>query len=403
MNPIRRVVCCVLALGLCLALTTGCWNRKELNELAIQLATSIDKEGKEYRVATQVVIPSEISSKINSSGMAPVTLFQATAPTMMEAFRKMTESSSRKIYSAHLRVLVIGEEVAKNGLSEVLDLFSRNPETRTDFYLMVARNTSAMSILETLTMMERIPAENLFYSLDTSAKTWSPTTTVTIEQLIEHLVTEGSSAVLTGVELLGDKEEGKKITNVQEIKPSAHTRFSGLAVFRGDKLAGWLNENQSRGYNYILDNVQSSVGHVKCPSGGLIGLETLRNQTVVKADVVDGEPVITIKIINVNTVADSECEINLSDPEVIEALEQQSAEKLRGVIEQTILYSQKKFDFDVFGFGQTLYESHPREWRKLRKDWSSRYWPKLKINYDIKVQIHKIGTTRESFMNYLKN
>lgn len=399
---LRKTVASILVLGCCMLLTSGCWNRKELNELAIQLATSIDKEGKQYRVASQVVIPSEVSAKSTSSGMSPVTLFQATAPTMIEAFRKMTESSSRKIYSAHLRVLIIDEDLAKDGIAEVLDLFSRNPETRTDFYLMVARHSSAISILETLTSMERIPAENLFYALDTSAKNWSPTTTVTIEELIEKLVSEGENPVLTGVQLIGNKEQGKKISNVQQINPDAKVRFTGLAVFSEDKLVGWLDEYKSRGYNYIVNNVRSSAGHLTCPSGGLIGLETLRNKTIVSAKVVDGEPVITIKVNNINTIADTECEINLSDPASITELEHQSEEKLREIIAQTIAYAQKNFDFDLFGFGQKLYQSHPRQWNEMKNDWTTKYWPNLKIQYDIKSQIHKIGTTRDSFLNHLK-
>ncbi|OBR67984.1 hypothetical protein A7K91_18815 [Paenibacillus oryzae] len=399
---LRKLTASILVLCCCMMLTTGCWNRKELNELAIQLAASIDKEGKQYRVASQVVIPSEVSAKTTSSGMSPVTLFQATAPTMIEAFRKMTESSSRKIYSAHLRVLIIDENLAEDGISEVLDLFSRNPETRTDFYIIVARHSSAISILETLTSMERIPAENLFYALDTSAKNWSPTTTVTIENLIEQLVSEGINPVLTGVQLFGNKEQGKKISNVQQVKPDAKVRFTGLAVFSSDKLAGWLDESKSRGYNYILDNVKSSAGHVACPSGGLIGLETLRNQTVVKADIVDGEPLISIKVTNINTIADTECRINLSDPATITDLEHQASEKLKNVIEQTVVYAQKNFDFDIFGFGQKLYQSHPRQWKKIKDEWATTYWPKLKIKYDVKCQIHKIGTTRDSFINHLK-
>ncbi len=399
---LRRMAASLLVLSCCALLTSGCWNRKELNELAIQLATSIDKEGDQFRVASQVVIPSEVSAKTTSSGMSPVTLFQATAPTMIEAFRKMTESSSRKIYSAHLRVLIIDEKLAKEGIAEVLDLFSRNPETRTDFYIMVAKNSPAISILETLTSMERIPAENLFYALDTSAKNWSPTTTVTIEELIEQLVSEGQNAVLTGVQLIGNKERGKNISNVQQVKPSATVRFTGLAVFSGDKLAGWLDESKSRGYNYILDHVKSSAGHVACPSGGLIGLETLRNQTIVKADIVDGEPLISIKITNINTIADTECRINLSDPATITELEHQAGERLQKVLEQTIAYAQENFDFDIFGFGHKLYQTHPRQWEKMKDEWATKYWPNLKIKYDIKCQIHKIGTTRDSFINHLK-
>lgn len=398
----RKWIAVLLAICCCMPLLSGCWSRKELNDLAIQLATAVDKVGNQYRVATQVVIPGEVSTKTISSGMSPVTLFQATAPTMMEAFRELTETSSRKIYSAHIRILVIGEALAKEGIAEALDLFSRNPESRTDFYLMIARNSSAMKVLEILTSLERIPAENLFYSLDTSAKNWSPTTTVTIEELINQLVTEGTNPVLTGVEIVGNKAKGKQIKNVQEINPSAQTKLKGLAVFRGDKLAGWLNEEQSIGYNYIKNNIKGSAAHLECPDGGKVGIETLRNKTVVKAKVVNDKPLITIKIDNISSVSETECKIDLDNPKTIKWLEASAAQRIQNTMEETIRHTQQKYKFDVLGFGSTLYQYKPNVWEALRADWNDLYWPNLPVQYEVVVHIRKIGTTKNSFLDQIK-
>ncbi|WP_179090141.1 Ger(x)C family spore germination protein [Paenibacillus sp. FSL H8-0548] len=397
----RKILLLWLAIGLGALLVTGCWNRRELDDLAIQLGTSIDKVGNQYRVAVQVVIPGEVAVRSSSTGISPVTLYHATAPTMFEAFRKLTETSSRKIYSAHIRVLVIGESLAREGIGEVLDMFSRNPEARTDFYLMVARNTSAMQVLKTLTSLEKIPAENLFYALDTSAKEWAPTTTVTIEKLIEELVTEGLSPVLTGVKMVGNVEHGEELANIQKIDPAARTRFIGLAVFRKDKLVGWLNEEQSRGYNYLMNNVNSSAGHLKCPEGGLIVLETLRSKTRIKADIQDGKPVMTVKVKNVSSVSDVECRIDLTSPETIKQLEKESEEKFKELMSSVINHVKERYGFDIFGFGHKLYQAHPREWEKRKEEWDEQF-KQLEIKYDIDVQIHKIGTTNDSFLNYIK-
>jgi spore germination protein KC len=55
---------------------TGCWDRRELNEIAITLALGIDKVDDKFQLTAQVVVPSEVSMK-QSSGRSPVTLFQA--------------------------------------------------------------------------------------------------------------------------------------------------------------------------------------------------------------------------------------------------------------------------------------------------------------------------------------
>jgi spore germination protein KC len=120
---------------------TGCWNRIELNELAVSVVMGIDKKGNQILVSHQIVNPGAIASKGGaSSNAAPVTLFQESGSTIQEAVRKMTTKSTRKIYGSQLQILIIGEELAREGLGEVLDHISRDPAFRKDFYVVVARH-----------------------------------------------------------------------------------------------------------------------------------------------------------------------------------------------------------------------------------------------------------------------
>lgn len=55
-----------LLLCICISIVvfvTGCWNRRELNELAIAVGMGIDKSGDQYEVSVQVVEPSEVAGK----------------------------------------------------------------------------------------------------------------------------------------------------------------------------------------------------------------------------------------------------------------------------------------------------------------------------------------------------
>ena len=40
---------------------TGCWSRREMNELAIAVGIGIDKVGDQYKVSVQVVEPNQIA------------------------------------------------------------------------------------------------------------------------------------------------------------------------------------------------------------------------------------------------------------------------------------------------------------------------------------------------------
>ena len=133
---------CMFVLLILSVLLTGCWDRRELNELGITLALGIDKVEDEYQVTAQVVVPSEISTK-SSTGRSPVTLFHANGETVYEALRKLTKNSPRKIYPGHLRMLVIGEDLAEEGIGESLEFLSRDWELRSDFYVVIAKDLTA--------------------------------------------------------------------------------------------------------------------------------------------------------------------------------------------------------------------------------------------------------------------
>ncbi|MCQ6559506.1 Ger(x)C family spore germination protein [Paenibacillus mendelii] len=385
---------CLLVCGL----LSGCWNRRELNTLGIQLGTAIDKKDGQYQVAVQVVDPAEVASKSKGgSKRVPVTMYHATAPTIFEAYRKLTTTSPRKIYASHIRVLVLGESLARDGIAKVLDLLWRDTELRTDFYIMVANGTEAKNVLKILTPLEDIPATKLYKSLDTSSKAWAVTNPFTMDQLIEQLVSEGRNPVLTGIRIIGDQEKGEKQSNVESIDPATQLKFSKLAVFREDRLIGWLNEEESKGYNYIMGNVKSTVGHVSCPDGGYLDLEGIYFDTEVKGNVKNGEPVIEVKMKTLGNIADVECDINVEDVKTIEWLEDEEEKKLTMLMRKSVEVVQKKFKVDAFGFGEAIYRSNPKAWKKLKPDWEERF-SRLKVNISVDARIQGTGTVTNSIL-----
>ncbi|GAA3405632.1 Ger(x)C family spore germination protein [Paenibacillus hodogayensis] len=391
-----------LILGVLLStVLTGCWNRRELNDLGIQLGTAIDKVGSQYHLSVQVVEPGEVAKRSGKGDISSVTMFKATAPSLLAAFRKLTESSPRKIYGAHIRVLVLGESLAKEGIANAIDLLVRDPEVRSDFYVMIARGTSAESVLKVLTSLEKIPANELFHALDTSAKAWAPTTTVTLDQLVEKLLTEGENPVLTGVRVEGDRSIGEMKQNLDQVDPAAQLQLFGLGVLHKDRLIGWLNETESKGYNYITDQVKSTAGYVECPSGGLLTLETIQSHTKLKAKMENGEPTVDIHLVDESNIAEVACTIDLEDPQTIARLEKEQEEKKIELMRRTIEAVQSKFKADIFGFGQALYRSEPKAWARLKNEWSE-HFAKLKVTYHVEVHIRRIGTTNESIRNGLK-
>ncbi|WP_169089655.1 hypothetical protein [Paenibacillus sp. PL91] len=87
---------------LCMLPLAGCWNYREMNELAIALAMGADKAGPgEYRFSFQVVNARDISG-IKSSGQIPVNVFSGKGKTLFEAIRKASQKVPRRINAQHM-------------------------------------------------------------------------------------------------------------------------------------------------------------------------------------------------------------------------------------------------------------------------------------------------------------
>lgn len=228
-----------------LVILTGCWNSRELNTLSIGICTGIDKTEKGYRVIVQILNPKSIVRK-ESTYESPIVVYSEEAEDLLSALRKITTQNPRKVYFSHLRMVVIGEDAARDGIEKIVDLFTRDSELRTDFYFVVAKNTTANELLNVITPLETVPGIEIYNSLRASEKSWAPTKSVKIIELINSLISEGKNPVLTGVEIPINNNDISSIDVLAKSDGSNKLTLKGLGAFKYDKLVGWLNEMKVR-------------------------------------------------------------------------------------------------------------------------------------------------------------
>lgn len=382
---------------------TGCWDRHELNDLAIVSGLGIDQEGDEIKVSAQVVIPAGVSSNRGKVSDAPVKMFNATAPTLFEAIQKLTVSNPRITFLSHIRVLVFSEQFASEvGIGDVLEAMMRDPRIRPDYYVMVARKTTAESILSVFMSLDKIPADKLYKSLDISARTWAPTTIENADRMMEEMIEPGLSPVVTGVELRGSREGVNSSSNLSGIKPKVELVFSGLGVFKKDKLLGWLSEVESKGFNYVRNQVNSTVGHISCTDNGHIALNTLRSKTKIKTTInAQSKPAFQVKVETVSTIASVECKQKIADLQVLSELERRAEEQTNKLMRESVNTVFRKYKVDIFGFGRELARTHPKLWAQLKEGWEERL-SELDIRYETHFMIKRVGTLDDSFQIEIK-
>ena len=330
--------------------------------MAIVVGMGIDIIDGKFMVTAQVVNPGEIAASKGSSGNSPVVVYQEKGSTLFEAIRRITTVSPRKLYFAHLRLLVFGEGLAKKGIGKTLDILARDPEMRTDFYITIARGALAGNVLKIITAMEKIPAQQLFESLQTSEKEWAPTLPVTLDELIYDILSEGTNAKLTGLMIKGDVKTGENLENLQQTKPATILKYDAIGVFRKDKLIGWLNEDESKGLNYALGNVKSTVVTIHCPRNGKADIELIHTKTELLSEYTGNTPKGTIRIETAATVGNVQCKtLDLTKPETIRQMEIKTERKIQQNIKKALNATQKKYKIDLFGFGEALHRSNRKK------------------------------------------
>ena len=374
---------------------TGCWDRRELNELSMTMGIGIDESDDGYFVTVQVVVPLEVSIK-GARGNSVVTLFQAEGDTIFEAIQKLSKEVPREVYPGHLRILVISESVAEKGIGEILDFFSRNWEVRSDYFVVVAKDVKAQDILNVTSSIESIPANNMYDMLNVANENWASTRGVTLDQLIRDIASEGREAVITGIEISGDDPEmGSSKQNVESITPLARLRLTDIGVFKKDRLVGWLTEKESTGYNEITNQVKSSVKTLSCPGGGTITIDVSRANAEIKAKVKNGNPEVDVVIHSEGDVAEVDCQIDLTKAETISMLEKLYTKKSKEIMHTSITTLQEAYQADIFGFGEAVHRADPKAWKKLKKNWDQEF-SELKVNIKVDAKISQTGTISNS-------
>ena len=149
----------IIILLIPLLLLTGCYDYRELSDLAIITAVSIDKVDDNLEVAIQVVNPKKEQDTTSTNEPDFVT-YTSSAKTVQEALRKVVNDSPAKLYVSHMEILIISEEVAKNHLNEILDFFSRDPEPRSEINLFIAKNNNPKDELSIITPLINLPSNN---------------------------------------------------------------------------------------------------------------------------------------------------------------------------------------------------------------------------------------------------
>lgn len=386
----QRQVFIGLLLSFLIIFSSGCWNRRELTDLAVVSGIGIDriKEDGKIALTVQIIKPAAVKTPTAGGGEGGeggegVLLMSSTGQTIQEAVRNLVMQSSRKPFFAHNKVIVVGEELARAGISPVLDFFTREHEFRRRILLLVVKG-EARDVMEVSGGLEKIPADKIQLMMRTQ-KDVSTTSMVKINDFVRKLSSKNTSPVASRIEILG-ADQGKK--------EEKQVGITGTAVFKKDKLVGWLNKPETRGLLWITGKVNGGIIVVKSPGdeSGEISLEILSARSKILPEIRNGQVYITVEVQEEGNIGELIGTGDLTDPEKITSLEKRKAMVIKNEIKRVLEKAQYEFNADIFGFGEAVHRKFPKYWREIEDRWEEKF-PTVEVTLKVNAKIRHVGLT----------
>ncbi len=374
----KKLLALLLAPAMLFTLT-GCWNYHEIETFQVVAGIAVDPglNGYKYHVTVECVKLGQGASQ-QPSGPQPVVL-EADGNTIFDTVRSMLNESDKKLYFSHCEIVVLSKVLAKDGIKPLLDWFMRDAEPRDTLEFLVSKESTAGVILQQKPKTGQVMSYQISNSLHESANAAGKNLHVQLYQINNTLNTQGDDLSLPAV----------------EVKPEAGgdtVQVEGDAVFREDKMVGWITADQAKFTNFVLDRISGGLLLTgEDPADPDITLEVIHNSTKVKASVGGGVPTMNIDIHMTAAYAEQNSTEDLLSKVGVDRIESYAERTLQTDVGNTIDTVQKQYDADIFDFGATISQSQPDAWDKLKAGWRDTF-KKLKYHVSAEVEIKNAAT-----------
>ncbi|WP_339290652.1 Ger(x)C family spore germination protein [Paenibacillus sp. FSL E2-0201] len=372
-----------------LLVLTSCWDSVELNRRAIVTGVAVDRgstEEEKYVLTFQVIIADEISGE-NARGTSPVAVYTGKGRSMFEALADSSRQTARFLSLGHIRVVVISEKFAREGIKDIMDVLERESETRLTSLLFISKRQPASDSMTTMTVFGRIPANDLVEKLETTSKQFGYNYRMEVDDVVRGIQIPSGGPMINGVEVTGDVERRDSNENIKTIKPKAALRVTELAVFKNDKLIGWLHGDQAIGSALLKNKITQMPAVVAIGKNEYVSFNVYLSQVQVKVNAKDAEnPIFTISITQQAGLKESPNNLNLRDPNVLNDLSRLMEKHTRDQVWEAINES-RALKSDYLGFGEVVERENPRGWKKVKDHWEDIFATcEIKIDEDVVIR-----------------
>jgi spore germination protein KC len=416
-----------LALGF-----SGCWDRIEIEDVAIVGAMGIDKgQGDNVVVSLEITNPGALAIRTHAAtSQSPVVsiVTRDEASTIRAAITNAQRRTPRRIVTGLIGTVVFGQSLAREGIGQYIDYLVRNARVRSSAVL--ATCDSGAGLLQR-PFLSPLPSRTLA-GLSESAPASGMTMTATITEFAAKLSEPGIEPITLhtvgrktkDVQVKRQGEEVKQtdpavmleepidvdITLDGELpadspvlspyRESSSGEFVpgitidiGIAAYRDDKMVGLLDGVEARGYLWATGKLEEGTVEVPDPggSGKTIALSIIRSSASIKP-VLDEEVVRMDVELHVDLeTREGPLDTDMTNETLLQALEDSIDALILHEARATLNRVQKELKSDIYGFGNRVYRANPKLWAQLEPRWNDEVFPNLEVRLQVSSRVRAPG------------
>lgn len=339
----------------------------------------IDTAQDGYKVTVEILNNEQSGSPSGDSSSENKTkIYNAEGETVGAALMQLTTKSGNKPFYAHNRVIVIGQDAANRRLSDIIDYFERNFDSRASELICVAKNTDAEKVIRAKLLNDTVKSKILEKMLEQSYK----------ESLVPRM------RIIDAVNAIKDETSYICIPAVTVRKNGENEDFKldGCALFDKDEsFSMYLSSGDAQGLAFLNDEIKK----------GFISAELQNGQ---RATFVINEGKTHYKIVKENgklhykLTVDVSCDLEevggaeyfSTEYGFMENLKTAAGKTIAEKMENTLTVLKSEHGGDAVHYGKRLMLKDFATYKTLKDQWSNSFRVS-KTSINVNVTIRRIG------------
>lgn len=370
----KKIILLILIISL--IFTIGCWDMVDINQWLFPYSIGIDinpDEGDPYIIT--ISYPNIYGIGKNATQEDRVYVVSTVATSIFQGANQLSTRLQYPFYLKHLRVIVLGHELSKDGKSirQIIDGINRDFVINKKVRIVSAEGTARDLLLGTLDAKRQEVIEGALFSMLKNDKKTSRYTPQTLTDFIK------------------DTDIGGVALMPRAAQHGEDLKIFGGCIFKDYEFIGYLGETENRAVALMRGLVKEDL--IDVPFEG-VNLSYSVTSANVKRELIKKENNLGMKINIVikGTLREYIHEENPTRREgnLLKRMENAIEKVFKEEIDRTLDMLQKKYKADALQIGEYIYKFHPNIWKEVYKDWDE-VFSEMEIDVDVKVYIRGKG------------